>query len=470
MNAVSELKRQRGQGSAVSPVVRELLARDSKALSAALAAVGNHEPAVRQVPFSRYLDPAVVELERERIWKRMWQFACREEDIPAVGDRWTYDVGPLSYVIVRSAPDEIRAFPNACLHRGNRLAFGQGSGEHLRCAFHGWTWALDGQLKELPSRWDFPQVDSDAYRLPEIKVGRWGGYVFINPDPDCAPLESALGVLPAHFSSWTADDRFTYVHVRKLIRANWKVTMEAFLEAYHVIETHSDSLIFTGDASTQYDIWDDGHSHISRLITPLAVPSPHLGDDASVQVALDAVMQVFAMGMGEATPHFDAEKGSGRADVAEWRRQTMGAAFGRDFSALCDAELVDTIQYFMFPNFCPWYGEGLPLSYQFLPYGDDPDASVMSIRLLLPVPGGGAPRPPAAPVIELGFDDDFSRTPELGLIAHIFQQDMSNVPNVQRGMKAAASGFRTATLGHYQESRISHFHATLERYLGLQDA
>ncbi|MBN3788503.1 aromatic ring-hydroxylating dioxygenase subunit alpha [Burkholderia sp. Ac-20353] len=461
--------RKRGHSSSVSPLVCDLLEKDSRPLPAALRASGNTEPGARAIPFAHYWDPEIASLETERIWKKTWQFACREEDIPAVGDRINYDVGNLSFMIVRSAPNEIRAFHNACLHRGTRLCGGRGSGEHVRCPFHGWEWKLDGSLKHIPSRWDFPQISDDEYRLPEAKVGTWGGFVFINPDPNAAPLSEALGVLPAHFESWKPEDRFTFVHVRKLVRANWKVTLEAFLEAYHVIETHADALPFTGDASTQYDIWDDGKSHVSRLITPLGIPSPHLGDDASEQIALDAVTQVFAMAMGPdaVMPTFDASDGRGRAELAAWRRQAMGAALGRDFTALSDAELVDTIQYFMFPNFCPWYGEGLPLTYQFLPYKDNPNESVMVIRLLLPLPGNDVPRPPSAPVVELGFDDTFDSVPQLGLISHIFEQDMCNLPNIQTGLKSASEKHAFVTPGQYQESRISHFHETLDRYLGI---
>jgi hypothetical protein len=313
-------------------------------------------------------------------------------------------------------------------------------------------------------------VTPERYRLPEIKVACWGGFVFVNPDPHAAPLAKTLGILPAHFTDWQPEDRFTFVHVRKRVRANWKTTLEAFLEAYHVIETHFDALPFTGDASTQYDIWDDGDSHISRLITPLGVPSPHLGDSASRQESLDMFVRMFGMALGPnpALPKFDAAGGAGRADIAAWRRQLMQVQFGRDFSHLCDAALVDTVQYFMFPNFCPWYGEGLPLVYQFLPSGDDPNESIMGVRLLMPLPGGGAPRPPAAPIIDLGFDDSFSAVPELGMLGGIFDQDMSNLPSVQAGLKAASADRARVTLGRYQESRIQHFQNTLDRYLGAE--
>jgi phenylpropionate dioxygenase-like ring-hydroxylating dioxygenase large terminal subunit len=464
----SRAKIQRGAASAVSPLACELLAQDSHPQSGALSASGNHEPVAREISFSRYYDPQFAALERDKLWTKVWQYACREEDIPEVGDRLTYEVAGMSFIIVRSAPGDIRAFHNACLHRGTKLSVGLGSAPGIRCPFHGWEWNLDGSLQHIPSAWDFPQVERERYRLPEVKVSRWGGFVFVNPDPDAQPLERSLGVLPEHFKLWQPEERFTFVHARKRVRANWKTVMEAFLESYHVVETHSNFLGFIGDASTQYDIWDDGVSHVSRLITPSAVPSPHLGDAASVQEALDMTMRSFeqAMPPGTRLPRFDASKGTGRAQIAQWRREWMSQQFGRDFSHLSDADMLDSIQYWMFPNFCPWYGEGLPLVYQFLPLGDDPNESIMDIRLLLPVPRN-APRPSSAPIVELGFEDSLSAAPGFGLLCEIFDQDMSNLPLVQAGMRVAPASHKRLTLGRYQEARIQHFHNVLDHTLGL---
>ncbi|SNC62607.1 Rieske [2Fe-2S] domain-containing protein [Marinobacter sp. es.048] len=457
--------------SKVSPSVEDLFDQDSRPLPVALKSRGNYEPGLKRISPRRYYDPAVAKLEKERLWLKTWQFACREEDIPEIGDRVPYDVGDLSFFIVRSAENKFKAFYNTCLHRGTRLCDGQGGGEHIRCPFHGWEWNTDGSLHHVPSAWDFPIVTDkpDEFRLPEAQVATWGGFIFINPDPDARPFEPNLGVLPEHFRSWEPENHFTYAHVSKRINANWKVALEAFLESYHVVETHSDALPFTGDVTTQYDIWDDGVSHISRLITPLGVPSVHLGDEASREAALQGVAMFMAMGAGVEPVKIDSAE-DGRSKLAEWRRQTMGTALQRDFSHLSDAELVDTVQYFMFPNFCPWYGEGLPLVYQFLPYGDDPNQSVMNIRILAPVPGNGAPRPPSAQIVELGLDDPFTgNVPEFGALTHVVDQDMVNMPSIQKGLKGASRSMHSVVLGRYQECRIAHFHEVLGKVLGLAE-
>lgn len=460
---------QRGFGTSVSPVAHDLLKTDSRPVPETLSASGNYMPGPKTIPFTRYYDRAFADLEREKLWKKVWQIACREEDLPEVGDRLEYKVGTLTYMIVRSAENEYRAFHNFCRHRGTRLCDGFGAGDTVRCPFHGWEWNLDGSLKNIPSRWDFAQVKDRDYGLVEVKVGRWGGFIFIHPEKDAPPLESVLGVLPSHFKPWPLEEHFTAVHVRKHLRANWKLTLEAFLESYHVIETHSEALGFTGDASTTYDIWDDGRSHVSRLITPSGVPSPHLGEGAPLATTGELTYAAFAMAMpGIPVPKYDpTSKLNLRAQVADWRRQTMGAALGVDLSQLSDAAMIDSIQYWCFPNFCPWWGEGLPLVYQFLPHGDDPEQSIMDVRLMLPLPGGGAPRPPSAPIRHIAPSERFGDSPELGILSIIFDQDAGNLERLQAGVKSATPETAFATLGRYQECRIQHFHEVLEKQLGL---
>lgn len=461
---------QRGMSSRVSPLVSELLAQDSRPLPAGLRMASNHVPESRQIPFHRYTDPAFARLEMERLWRKHWQMACRMEDIPRVGDRVPYDVGSdLALLIVRTGADEVKAFYNSCRHRGTRLVNAPGSGDAIRCPFHGWQWKPDGALSKIPCQWDFDGVSERSHSLIPVKVAIWEGYVFVNPDPDAGPFEPTLGVLPEAFAGRGHGQRYTVAHVSKKIRANWKTVLEAFLEAYHVVETHSDAVPFTGDANTAYDIWETGAGHVSRLITPSAVPSPHLGDEASTQVAADGVAAFYSMAMpGLPTPRFDASRGNARAQLAEWRRQSMGQALGRDFSAYCDAELIDSIQYHVFPNFGPWFGEGLPLVYQFLPYGDNPNESVFNVRLTAPLPGNGVV-PPSARIRHLDFDDYFTgNAPEFGPLTHVFDQDMSNLPNIQRGMRSGNHGSDYQTLGRYMEQRVQYFQNVLGQVVGVE--
>jgi nitrite reductase/ring-hydroxylating ferredoxin subunit len=174
-------------GAARSPGVRyqELLDADSRPenVPVTLRWQGNEHLGSTDIPRRRYVDRAYHELEKERLWRKVWQMACREEDIPDVGDTLVYDICDLSILVVRSAPGEIRAFFNACLHRGRQLKEGDGNNAELRCAFHGYCWNLDGSLKQIPCEWDFPHVDRAEWDLPAVQVGTWQGFVFVNPDP-----------------------------------------------------------------------------------------------------------------------------------------------------------------------------------------------------------------------------------------------------------------------------------------------
>ena len=456
---------QKGVSTAVSPLYSDLLETDTRAPHPAFAATGEFLVDAGPVPRSRYFDRAFAKLELEQLWLKTWQVVGREEDIPEIGDRFVYNVGPKSFIIIRSAEGTFKALYNSCLHRGTQLCAGTGAGLKIRCPFHGWTWNADGSINNLPGRWDFPHVSDEAFRLPEAKCETWGGNIFINPDPAAGPLSRALGVLTEHFKDYDFENRWTAVHVRKKVRGNWKLAAEAFLEGWHLSETHNQAQSWNGDSSSQYDIWEDEYSQISRSITPSAVPSPELGDQASVRGAVvDLITAVTPPGMP--LPDFENVETLDRAYGAEYRRNLLTAMTGRDFSAASDTEMLDAVQYFMFPNFFPWLGEGAPLWYQFTPHGDNPGESVMEVRFLLPLPANGE-RPPKSPVVELGFDEGYrERQAGFGLFDEVFDQDMTNVPMIQKGCESGSADSKFVYFGTYQECRLKALHARLARLLG----
>lgn len=409
----------------------------------------------------RYISRDYARLEMERMWTKVWQMACREEEMPEVGDHVVYDIGDYSILVVRVGEDDIRAYYNACLHRGTQLrpSNSMGNVPQFRCPFHGFTWGLDGALKEIPCDWDFPHIDKDNFDLPQVKVGTWGGFVFINMDPDCMSLDEWLGDLPKHFETWPLEDRFMSANVRRILPCNWKVCQEAFIESFHVVETHSQAMPMTGDANTQYDIWGD---RMSRLYTPTGVTSPHMEKPLSEEEMLEALSQGVSKRRGiEDDVELPDDNRPVRVRFGDAVKEGLGERFGADLTKLSTTEIIDPIEYFLFPNFLPWFNFGLPLVYRFRPYGDDPDWCIMDVMLLHPVPDEG-PRPDPAPLRELSPDEPFTDAPELDQISAIFEQDVSNMPMVQRGMKSLKKGL---TLGNYQEIRVRHMHATLDKYV-----
>ncbi len=441
------------------PSVQEVLARD---VNLAPAVMLNESPATGlgegDVDIERYFSKAWHDQEVEKVWRKTWQPACRIEEIPNVGDHVIYEIVHDSLIVVRSSPTEVRAYVNSCLHRGTQLRTSGGSVKQFKCPFHGWTWNLDGKLTALPGAWDFPQVDHVKACLPEAKVGLWGGFVFINFDPACEPLQTYLEILPEHFEAFALEDRYKAAHVAKIMPCNWKLAMEAFIESYHVPQAHPQVLGYYGDENTQYDVWPGVH-HVNRMIAVQGVASPSQADlhhDVTIK-HIRRDVPFYGGAPIEATSSQDA-----RAKLAQRAREKITKASGRDMSALSDSESLDLIEYLLFPNMVPWGGQALPITYRFRPLGDDPERSIMEIMFLFSKREDGS-HPDPASITWLGEDEPWSNAPELGSAAVVADQDTENLKRIQRGLRASKKP--GVTLGRYQESRIRHYHHTLDAYM-----
>jgi phenylpropionate dioxygenase-like ring-hydroxylating dioxygenase large terminal subunit len=446
------LPQEPGQGARSEGIsYQKLLDADTRPVPEVLRLESARELPVVRVPIERYVSQEFHDLEVEKVWKKVWQFACREEEIPEPGDHARYEIAQRSVLVVRGADRKIRAFHNVCLHRGRELKERDGNSPDIRCPFHGWTWNLDGSLSEVPCRWDFPHVEREQYALPELRTGTWGGFVFVNFDPECQSFESFIGDLPNHFERWPLENRYKEAHVAHLMRCNWKVVQEAFMEAYHVIATHPQILPGIGDANSQYDAWDN----FSRAITPNMTPSPHLDWQPSEQDQLDAML----------TTSIDAEAMirvpedmTARQILAQMARMQLQGSVP-SVGDLTDAELGDSFYYTLFPNFHPW-GAYNRIVYRFRPYENDAQLSVMEVLYLSPFRGR---RPEPAKVHWLDYDEPWTNAPELGPLAKVFAQDTYNLPKVQRGLRSAEHTH--VTLGNYQETKLRHFHTLLEKYI-----
>lgn len=436
----------------------DYLARDSVGAPDVLVQETWSSLGTAPVSAERYTSQAWFDLEAAKLWPRVWQMVCREEDIPNVGDAHVYEIVGKSFVVVRTAPDRIRAYYNSCLHRGRKLLDRSGHVEQLRCTFHGFSWGLDGCAKSVPCRWDFPQLSDDDLKLPEARIETWGGFVFLNMDSRAPSLAEYLGVLPRHFERWQLEKRWKAAHVGKVIQCNWKIAQEAFMESYHVIATHPQILGVIADANSQYDLYGE---HVNRNIAAFGAPSPHLGEQGVPAPRI--VEQMLAMwGKGGVPSPTDAGVKNARAVLGDINRRAFARAFAGDFESATDAELLDAIVYNVFPNFSPWGGFAPNIVYRWRPNGRDVDSCIMEVMLLKRLPRGGA-RPAPVPVHWLTAAEPWAAADELPILGAVIDQDMQNMPFVQRGLRASGSG--EVQLGAYQESRIRHFHHTLDRYL-----
>lgn len=437
------------------PSYQDLLDADTHVVPAFLRTEGESEFGTADIPARFYLDRDLVAMEKERIWKTVWQFACRETAVANPGDTVVYDIADLSILLVHGDDGVLRGFYNACLHRGRQLRQEDGPVNELACQFHGFCWDLRGGLARVPARWDFPQVTDDAFVLPQVRVDTWGGFVFVCLSEDQVSLRDYLGRL-TELDHWDMAGRFVEAHVEKLLPCNWKVAQEAFMESFHVVTTHPQLLRGIGDANSQYDAW----GWTSRAITPRGTPSPHLSYEPTEQEIFDAMM-----GLGLDDPRILElpDDATARTVIAAATRGRMREALGPKADGLSDSECVDTFFYTAFPNFHPW-GSYNRTCYRFRPNGADPETCFMEVLVLSPFSGE---RPPDAPVRRLGLEQSFLEAIELGPLARVFFQDEYNVGFVQKGLHTLVEHKPGVSFGAYQETKIRHFYALYRDLMGI---
>ncbi|WP_084421674.1 aromatic ring-hydroxylating oxygenase subunit alpha [Henriciella litoralis] len=412
------------------------------------------------VAASRYFDRTFFEKEAEHVWSRTWQLACREEDIPKVGDFHIYEILGRSLIVVRSSENEIKAFYNACLHRGRKLVTQNGCKQEFKCPYHGFTWNRDGSFKENPIDWDFQHIPPENYSLPEAKVECWGGFVFINFDPAAKPLMDVIKPLAEDFERFDFANRYRAAWVQKVVPANWKATAEAFMEAHHSVTTHPQILPGIGDANSQYDVPNDW---VSRQFSATGIPSPFIEPPSEQEILNYLTGRKMKIKDNSGGPELP-EGTTARKYVAEGARASLSEQTGKDYSHATDAEMLDSILYNVFPNMCFWAGYVSNIVYRWRPNGTDPDTSIMDIMILRPYDMSGE-RPKPAPMQRIEIDEPMSDAEEqFGAdLCAVFEQDMGNLRHVQSGLKASGNG--AVTLGRYSEQKIAQLHKMIDRLI-----
>ena len=161
------------------------------------------------IPKERYVSPDYARLEWERMWTRVWLLAGLESDLQSPGDYLTLEIGPESILVIRQHDGSLRARYNVCMHRGNRLREpGLGHASAFSCLFHGWKYGLDGTLLCVTDPESFPQgAPRERLDLRPVRCDTWGGFVWINLDPDAGSLAGYLGMIPEHLDPYHFEEQ-----------------------------------------------------------------------------------------------------------------------------------------------------------------------------------------------------------------------------------------------------------------------
>ena len=204
-------------------------------------------PFVSTLPGRYYYDPAIYEMELERIFSQMWVCVGRADAITGAGAYEVVTVGRESIIVVRGRDDVLRAFLNVCRHRGARLcteASGKLKGS-IQCRYHAWTYGLDGRLIGAPNVLSDEQFERALFGLLPVALEVWEGLIWLNLGDDPASIADQLnGPIIERFGGYAAFARYDVgnLKVGKRItydvQANWKLVLENFMECYHCGPMH----------------------------------------------------------------------------------------------------------------------------------------------------------------------------------------------------------------------------------------
>jgi choline monooxygenase len=207
--------------------------------------LGDFDPALplaeaSTIPGSWYTDPRVWEKEKSAVFGRTWQVACRASQVEGAGRYVTVQIGDEPIVVVRGGDGVLRAFFNVCRHHAAAvMTEPEGCAERLRCPYHGWTYALDGELKSTPEMGDIRGFDHAKNGLVPARVATWESFVFVCLDPAAPPIAEALGALPAQVAPLRLGELHFAERREYELSCNWKVFVDNYLDGgYHVPYLH----------------------------------------------------------------------------------------------------------------------------------------------------------------------------------------------------------------------------------------
>jgi nitrite reductase/ring-hydroxylating ferredoxin subunit len=247
-------------------------------------------PKLPDLPLGRYTDPGFQALEDEHLFQRVWLYAAHDSQLPSVGSWRLCHVAGAPILLVRGNDGEVRAFRNACRHRGAPVVRGEcGTARLLVCQFHSWSYDLAGRLVRVPDERDFVGLHTEERGLPPVRCERWGGWHFVNFDHDATPLVEWLDPIPRLLPEVAAAPLRVIDEKSVTLGCNWKILAEAFLEVYHARTIHPKTVGPSLDTrGTVITLFDHGHQN---MLSP--VNRGTRGDRRELLPMFEGVTEIF---------------------------------------------------------------------------------------------------------------------------------------------------------------------------------
>jgi Rieske 2Fe-2S family protein len=195
----------------------------------------------RMLPKAAYVDPAVLAWERATMFSE-WLCVGRTSEIPRPRMAKAFSIGESSVLISRGEDGELRAFENACRHRGHELLTCGESAEaqSITCPYHAWVYRHDGSMLGAPGFKRYENFDKGEYGLMRMPVRDWHGWLWVNPSGLEPSFDEHIGDLERVLANYDAETLITAETHTYDVAANWKVIVENYQECYHCQMIHPD--------------------------------------------------------------------------------------------------------------------------------------------------------------------------------------------------------------------------------------
>jgi phenylpropionate dioxygenase-like ring-hydroxylating dioxygenase large terminal subunit len=435
----------------------------------------DQEVAIKNFEKSRYLDDGFVAQEWAYVWSKTWLLAGLASDVANPGDYFVFDIGREQILVTCGSQGDIQSFYNVCQHRGNRLVSdARGQADNFRCAYHAWTYNIDGALAAVPYEARFAEgVPRGDLALKPVQTAVWSGFVFINMSQNPLPLMDFLGpvadmLAPYRFGKMTLVEDQT-VH----LNCNWKAVVDNFSELYHVDFLHPQHKRMVDCCNDTVHLFDHGH-------TGLAVPGATVNPRFPVPDVPTDIQSAQLISLG-----LDPQDYQGRVmevrKAVQARKREVGQARGFHYEQFEDHQLSDVWQYNLFPNCILSFTPEHLWILRPRPHATDPNrcdfdkiSLVMFADPELAQESSEILGPGRVPVSASGFVPEGYKRPGRDVFDHedilsgaktmtdTIDQDIELLGQVQAGM--ASAGFSKTWLND-DEMRIQHFHNYLQTLL-----
>lgn len=438
----------------------------------------------------RYVDPAVVDAEWRHVWRSSWLVAGLVSDVASPGDFFVFDLEREQILVTRTSGGEVQGFFNVCQHRGNRLMVRErGHAANFRCAYHAWTYSIDGELNAVPYEERFKGGVPCDRALKKVRTEIWNGLIFVNMDEGAEPLLDYLGPVVDQLAPYRFDAMTLMEDQTVRLACNWKAVVDNFSELYHVDFLHPQHRRMVDCCNDTVHLFDHGH-------TGLAVPGATFNPRFPVPEAPTDIHRAQLRALDLDPDDFIGRVPEIRRAVQVQRRNTAQAK-GFDYDAFSDDQLSDVWQYNLFPNVILSFTPGHLWLMRVRPHANDPAKCLFDkLSLVMFADPEIAGQQPAAlkmasasDATQESLDTRGSRRSHLGVtgskpadyvrpdrdvfdysaviagkktMTDTIDQDVELLGNVQAGMSSCA--FETTWLNE-DEMRVQHFHNEIDRCL-----